>query len=145
MKARNDMMMHTINQRKPDGINKFDQPYKVMVVDDSATMRKIIGQQLRSEAFEICCEAANGEEAFQLYKELEPDVVTLDINMPIVSGIEALQKILGWDKNAKIIMLTSEGQKQTVIDAISMGAKGYIVKPPKKANVCDKVKAALES
>ena len=144
MKARDDLM-YSMNRRTPFGINKLDQSYRVMVVDDSATMRKIISQQLKSEAFEICGEAANGEDAFQMYKELEPDVVTLDINMPIVSGIEALQKILGWDPNAKIIMLTSEGQKQTVVDAMSMGAKGYIVKPPSKAKVCDKVKAVLES
>ena len=142
MKARDDLM-YNLNRKTPDGINKLDQPYRVMVVDDSATMRRIIIQQLKSEAYEICGEAANGEEAFQLYKELEPDVVTLDINMPIVDGIAALQKILEWDKNAKIIMLTSEGQKQTVVDAISMGAKGYIVKPPNKANVCEKVKTVL--
>jgi two-component system chemotaxis response regulator CheY len=143
MKSRDDLM-YTMNRKAPDGINKLDQPYRVMVVDDSATMRKIISQQLKSEAYEICGEAENGEEAFQLYQELEPDVVTLDINMPMVSGLEALQKILKWDRHAKVIMLTSEGQKQTVVEAISLGAKGYIVKPPKKANVCEKVKAVLE-
>lgn len=80
-----------------------------------------------------------------MYKELEPDVVTLDINMPVMDGVEALKKILDWDKEAKVVMLTSEGQKQTVINAISLGAKGYIVKPPNKAKVCAKVKSVLES
>ncbi len=144
MKAREDIV-HVLNQKKPEGLNKLDKPYRVLVVDDSATMRKIIGQQLKSEAYEVCGEAANGEEAFQLYKELEPDVVTLDINMPVVDGIAALKNILDYDKAAKVVMLTSEGQKQTVVESISMGAKGYIVKPPNKAKVCAKVKSVLES
>ena len=144
MKAREDIV-HVLNQKKPEGLNKFDKSYRVLVVDDSATMRKIIGQQLKSEAYEVCGEAADGAEAFQLYKELEPDVVTLDINMPVVDGIAALKNILDYDKEAKVVMLTSEGQKQTVVESISMGAKGYIVKPPNKAKVCAKVKSALES
>ena len=143
MKARDDIV-HALNQKKPEGLNKFDKPYKVLVVDDSATMRKIIGQQLKSEAYEICGEAANGEEALQLFKEQEPDVVTLDINMPVVDGMQALKQILDYNKDAKVVMLTSEGQKQTVLDAISMGAKGYVVKPPNKAKVCAKVKSVLE-
>ena len=144
MKAREDIV-HILNQKKPEGLNKFDKSYRVLVVDDSATMRKIISQQLKSEAYEVCGEAADGEEAFQLYKELEPDVVTLDINMPVVDGIAALKNILDYDKAAKVVMLTSEGQKQTVVDAITMGAKGYVVKPPNKAKVCAKVKSVLES
>lgn len=144
MKAREDIV-HVLNQKKPEGLNKFDKPYRVLVVDDSATMRKIISQQLKSELYEICGEASNGEEAFQMYKEQEPDVVTLDINMPVVDGIAALKSILDYDKEARVVMLTSEGQKQTVVESISMGAKGYIVKPPNKAKVCAKVKSVLES
>ena len=115
----------------------------MLVVDDSATMRKIVGQQLRSEAYEICAEASDGAEALERYKELEPDVVTLDINMPNVSGLEALKGILSWDKQAKIVMLTSEGQRDTVLQAVSRGAKGYVVKPPNKAKLCAAVKNAL--
>ncbi len=143
MKAREDIV-HVLNQRKPEGLNKFDKSYRVLVVDDSATMRKIIGQQLKSEAYEVCGEAADGEVAFQLYKELEPDVVTLDINMPVVDGMVALKNILDYDKEARVVMLTCEGQKQTVVESISMGAKGYVVKPPNKAKVCAKVKSVLE-
>lgn len=140
-----DNITEALNRKRPDGLNRLDQAYKILVVDDSNTMRRIIGQQLKSEAYEICGEASNGEEALQLYKELDPDVVTLDINMPVVDGIEALKRILDYDGNAKVVMLTSEGQKQVVIVAISMGARGYIVKPPNKAKVCEKVKQALES
>lgn len=142
MKLRGDLM-EVINRKKPEGLNKLDQAYRVLVVDDSATMRKIVGQQLKSEAYEIVGEAANGADALELYKEKVPDVVTLDINMPVMSGIEALQKILEWDKEANVIMLTSEGQKETVIEAVSMGAKGYIVKPPNKMKVCAAVQKAL--
>lgn len=140
-----DTIMEGFNKKEPEGLNKFEQPYRVLVVDDSTTMRKIVGQILKSEAYEVCGEASNGEEAIELYKELDPDVVTLDITMPIMDGIEALKTILEYDKKAKVVMLTSEGQKQIVVNAISLGAKNYIVKPPNKANVCAKVKNALNS
>ena len=143
MRARDDIL-NALNHKKPDGINKLEQSYKVLVVDDSATMRKIIGQQLKSEAYEICGEASNGKEAIELYKEMQPDVVTLDINMPEMDGMEALKRILEWDEDARVVMLTADGQKQIVIDAISSGAKGYIVKPPLKSKVCEKVRIALE-
>ena len=139
-----DNIMESLNKKRPEGLNKLDQSYKVLVVDDSSTMRRIIIQQLKSEAYEICGEASNGEEALQLYKEKDPDIVTLDINMPIMDGVEALKRILEYNKNARIVMLTSEGQKETVIDAISLGARGYIVKPPNKVKVCESVKKALD-
>jgi two-component system, chemotaxis family, chemotaxis protein CheY len=142
MKVRDDLVQ-SINRKKPEGLNKLDEPYKVLVVDDSATMRKIIGQQLKTEAYDICGEASNGQEAVELYKEKEPDIVTLDINMPVMSGTEALKKILEWDKDARIVMLTSEGQRDIVVEAVSAGAQGYIVKPPNKMKVCAAVYKAL--
>jgi two-component system chemotaxis response regulator CheY len=138
-----DDFIANINKKDPIGLNKHGESYKVLVVDDSTVMRKMITQTLRSEAFDICGEAANGEEAIELYKELKPDVVTMDINMPKMDGVTALQKILEYDKDARIIMLTSEGQKETVINAISMGAKNYIVKPPDRAKVIERVQNAL--
>ena len=132
-------------KKQPEGLNESDQPYRVLVVDDSTTMRKIIGQHLKSEAYEICGEASNGLEAVEMYKELDPDVVTLDINMPVADGHQALRDILAYDRDARIVMLTSEGQKETVVDAMQTGAKGFIVKPPQKAMVCEKVKEALEN
>jgi two-component system chemotaxis response regulator CheY len=142
MKARDDIMT-MINSKKPDGMNAMEKPFRILVADDSTTMRKIVGQHLKSEMYEICGEAANGQEAVELYKELDPDAVTLDINMPLMDGIEALKAILEFDRDARIVMLTSEGQRETVIDAIKMGARGYIVKPPNKAIVCEKVKYAI--
>ena len=143
MKMRNDIAAAT-NVRAAEGLRPSGQPYRILIADDSTTMRKIVGQHLKSEAYEICGEAVNGQDAVELYKELEPDAVTLDINMPISNGIEALKAILEFDKDARIIMLTSEGQKTTVIDALKIGARGYIVKPPNKAIVCEKIRQALQ-
>lgn len=143
MRARRDLV-EVLNRKRPEGLNRNNQPYRVLVVDDSSTMRRIIGQQLKAEAYEICGEAENGADGLQLYKELSPDVVTLDINMPVMDGLETLKRMLIYDKNAKIVMLTSEGQKQIVVECIAKGAKDYIVKPPNKAKVCEKVKKALE-
>ena len=131
MKYRDDGMASVGNKR-------------VLVADDSATMRKIVGQHLKSESFEICGEAANGQEAVELYRQLSPDAVTLDINMPIMDGVAALKQILEYDSNARIVMVTSEGQRETIIDAIKIGAQGFIVKPPNKAMVCNKVRFAID-
>jgi two-component system chemotaxis response regulator CheY len=130
-------------RQKPRGMNPVGTAYKVLVVDDSMTMRRIVSQHLKSEAFEICGEAANGEEALKMYQQLKPDVVTMDINMPVLSGIETLKRLLKQDPQAKVIMLTSEGHKDVVCEAISLGAKGYVVKPPTKEVVCKKVHQAL--
>ena len=132
-----------LNKREPDGLRAAGDPYRVLVVDDSTTMRKIITQHLKSEAYEICGEASDGQEAIDLYKRLDPDVVTLDINMPVVDGNAALKEILAYDADAKVIMLTSEGQKETVVDSIVKGAAGFVVKPPNKKMICEKVKEVL--
>jgi two-component system chemotaxis response regulator CheY len=132
-------------RKRPEGIDEEGKPYRILIVDDSTTMRKIISQFLKSEAYDVCGEASNGAEAVKMYKQLSPDVVTLDINMPELSGLEALALILSEDSDARVIMLTSEGQKETVMQALAIGAKGFIVKPPQRADVCLKIKAAVES
>jgi two-component system, chemotaxis family, chemotaxis protein CheY len=141
--VRKDDLLTSINRKRPEGLDKFDKPYRVLVVDDSTTMRKIIAQQLKSEAYEVCGEGSNGQEGLDRYKELGPDVVTMDINMPVMDGLESLKAILAYDANARIVMLTSEGQKDIVLSAITAGAKGYVVKPPNKASLCERVRTAL--
>ena len=127
----------------PRGLKSDGTPYKILIVDDSGTMRKIIGGMLKSEMYEVAGEAGDGAMGFDMYKELKPDVVTLDINMPNENGIDALKKILDFDAEAKVVMLTSEGQRESVSDAIELGAKGYIVKPPERESVLDKINEVL--
>lgn len=143
MKSKDDLLT-SINKKPPRGLKPNGEPYKVMVVDDSATMRKIISQMLLSEMYDICGEASDGDEAIEMYKELSPDVITLDIHMPKLSGMDTLKAILEFDSKAKVLMLTSEGQKETVMDAIKMGAKNYIIKPPDRKNVLDKIESVLK-
>lgn len=143
MKSKDDFVA-SINKKEPSGIKPGGTPYRVLVVDDSATMRKIIIQMLKSELYDICGEAKDGQEGINMYKELNPDAVTLDINMPNVSGVEVLKNIIAFDPKAKIVMLTSEGQKQTVVEAIKMGAKNYVVKPPERKDLIDKLEQVLK-
>ena len=106
---------------------------KILVVDDAKVMRITIKKQLEKLGHEVIAEAENGFEAIEQYKLYNPDLVTMDITMPevngISSGIEALVEIRNIDPNAKIIMVTSHGEENLVIEAISKGSKGYILKP----------------
>ncbi len=138
----NDIISN-INRREPIGIDKNGKPYRVLVVDDSTVMRKIVTQILRSEAFEIVSEASNGEEGVEMYNEYKPHLVTMDINMPIMDGLTALKKILSIDPAARVVMLTSESEQKMVLEAIQSGAKNYVVKPPDRAILLEKVKASL--
>ncbi len=145
MKMRGDMITEIINVKEPKGKNKDGESYRVLVVDDSSTVRRLGAQMLRSEMFEICGEAADGYEAVQMYKELKPDVVTMDVNMPVMTGIESLREILAHDPKARVVMVTSEGHRDMVIEAMKIGAKGYVVKPFKKDPFCEQLKLAIDS
>lgn len=145
MKMRGDGITEIINVKEPRGKNKDGGAYRVLMVDDSSTVRKLGSQMLRSEMFEICGEAADGYQAVQMYKELSPDVVTMDINMPVMNGIESLRQILAHDKDAKVVMVTSEGHRDMVVEAVQLGAKGYVVKPFKKDPFCEQLKLAIDS
>lgn len=101
----------------------------VLIVDDSEFMRKILKKALSTNGFEIAGEAVNGQEGIEKYKELHPDIVTMDITMPEKSGIAAIQEIIEYDKDAKIIVVSSMGQDEYIKDALVAGARGFIVKP----------------
>ena len=133
-----------INKKDPDGINDDGKPYRVLIIDDSSAMRRLLSQIFKSEAFDVVGEGSNGEEAISKYKELKPDIITLDIHMPVMDGMTALQKILDFDSSARIVMLTSDQEQQNVLNAISMGAKDYIIKPPERAVVLQKIKKSLQ-
>ena len=110
----------------------------VLVVDDSAFMRNLL-KQLLEDDHEVVGEAENGVEAVELYNELDPDVVTMDVVMPIRNGIEATAEIKGDDPGASVIMCTSVGQEEKMREAVEAGADGYITKPFQKPNVLEAI------
>lgn len=116
---------------------------RVLIVDDAAFMRMVIKNMLVKNGFDVVGEAENGKEAFKKYLELKPDVVTMDITMPEMDGVQSLKAIKSQDPNAKIIMITAMGQESMVKDAILSGAKGFIVKPFKEENVLSSVNKVL--
>ena len=116
---------------------------KVLIVDDAAFMRMMIKDILEKNNFDIVGEASNGLIAVDLYKKEKPDVVTMDITMPDMDGIEAVKAIREFDPNAKIIMCSAMGQQSMVMDAIKAGAKDFIVKPFQPDRVLEAIKKAI--
>lgn len=102
---------------------------KVMIVDDAMFMRKMLTDILVKQGHTVICEASNGEEAISMYKTHKPELVTMDITMPVMDGIQAVKHIKEYDPNALILMFSAMGQQAMVIDAIQAGAKDFIVKP----------------
>lgn len=116
---------------------------RVLVVDDAAFMRMMLKDILTKGGHEVVGEAANGLEAIERYKELKPEVVTMDITMPEMNGIDAIKEIRKIDPNATIIVCSAMGQQAMVIEAIQAGAKDFIVKPFQAARVIEAVQKAL--
>ncbi|MGN7477296.1 response regulator [Solibacillus silvestris] len=101
----------------------------VLIVDDALFMRAAIGNMLKEFGFDVVGEASNGKEAVALYDQLQPDLVTMDITMPVMTGIEAVKRIIEKHADAKIIMITALGQQNKIKAAIESGAKDFITKP----------------
>lgn len=116
---------------------------KVLIVDDAAFMRMMIKDILEKNGFEVVGEASNGIKAVELYKKERPDVVTMDITMPDMDGIEAVKQIKAFDPSAKIIMCSAMGQQSMVMDAIRAGAKDFIVKPFQADRVLEAIRKAI--
>jgi two-component system chemotaxis response regulator CheY len=125
---------------KPDGT-----PYKILVVDDSMFVAKQIGQILTSEGYEVVGTAGDGFEGVEKYKEMCPnvDLVTMDITMPKMDGITALEQIIAFDKNAKVVMISALGKEELVKKALLLGAKNYIVKPLDRKKVLERISSVL--
>ncbi|GHU80268.1 response regulator [Spirochaetia bacterium] len=133
--------------KPPAGIKPEGGPYRVLVVDDSTFIAKQLGQILNSEGFEVIDSAADGAQGLEKYKALYPDIdlVTMDIVMPVMDGISALEKILEFDKEARIIMVGSLGKDDVMKKAGLIGAKGFIVKPLEdRKKVLEQVVSALK-
>ena len=126
---------------KPEGV-----PYRVLVIDDSMFIAKQLGQIFSSEGFDVAGTAVDGAAGVEKYKELYPniDLVTMDITMPVMDGVSALEKILEFDKNACVIMVSALGKEDVVKKSLLMGAKSYIVKPLDRKKVLERVVSVLK-
>lgn len=110
---------------------------KILIVDDSRTSRKMLRNILESNGHEIIDEAVNGQEGVQKFQALKPDVVTLDITMPVVDGVEALKMIKALDPESKVVMVTAAGQKNKMIECIKAGANEFLTKPFEQQEIVD--------
>jgi two-component system chemotaxis response regulator CheY len=144
MIAKSDMP--SINDKSPEGEKPEGGSYRVLVVDDSMFIAKQLGQIFTSEGFEVAGTAADGAQGVDIYKSLYPniDLVTMDITMPVMDGVTALEKILEFDKNACIIMVSALGKEDVVKKSLLMGAKSYIVKPLDRKKVLERVVSVLK-
>lgn len=117
--------------------------HRILIVDDAAFMRMMIKDILSKNGYTIVGEAGDGAQAVEKYKELTPDLVTMDITMPEMDGITAVKEIRKMNPNAKIIMCSAMGQQAMVIDAIQAGAKDFIVKPFQADRVLEAIRKTL--
>ncbi|MDK2784225.1 MAG: two-component system, chemotaxis family, chemotaxis protein CheY [Bacillota bacterium] len=116
---------------------------RILIVDDAAFMRMMLRDILTKNGYEVAGEAANGAIAVEKYKEIRPDLVTMDITMPEMDGITAVKEIRKLDPQAKIIMCSAMGQQAMVIEAIQAGARDFIVKPFQPERVLEAVRKNL--
>jgi two-component system chemotaxis response regulator CheY len=144
MKAKQDFP--SINERRADGLKESGEAYTVLIVDDSMFVAKQLSQILTSEGFKVVGTAADGVEGVEKYKELYPkvDLVTMDITMPNMDGVTALEQIIDFDKNARIIMVSALGKQDLVKKSLLMGAKNYIVKPLDRKKVLERILMSLK-
>lgn len=118
---------------------------KILIVDDSEFMRMKIKDIITALGFEVAGEAENGAQALEKFSTLKPDLVTMDLVMPECTGLEGLKLIREKDKNAKVIMVSAVDQKETLAEAIRLGALDFIVKPFEDEFISSTIKRALET
>lgn len=130
-----------INARPLDGVKEDGSKVRVLVVDDSMFVAKQISQILTGEGYDVVATAADGKEGVEKYKELAPniDIVTMDITMPRMDGLTALELIMQFDKNARVVMVSALGKEELVKKSLLLGAKNYIVKPLDRKKVLERI------
>jgi two-component system chemotaxis response regulator CheY len=116
---------------------------RILIVDDAAFMRMMIREIVSKNGYDVCGEANDGVQAIEKFKDLRPDLITMDITMPEMDGIQALKEIKKIDANAKVIMCSAMGQQAMVIDAIQAGAKDFIVKPFQTDRVIEAIRKTM--
>ena len=117
----------------------------VLIVDDSRTSRKILRNLLEENGFTVVGDAENGEIGYLKYKELRPDIVTMDITMPSMDGIESLSLIKRENADAKVVMITAAGQKEKMVEALKRGADEFITKPFDQKEIINILNKVVES
>lgn len=121
------------------------RPEKILIVDDATFMRFTIKKYLVKNGFATIEEASDVPSAVEAYKNFRPDLVTMDITMPVISGIEGLAQILAFDPKARVVMVSAAGQKDMVMAALSKGAKHFIVKPFQEQGLIAIIEKVLKS
>lgn len=117
---------------------------KILVVDDAMFMRNKTSRLLQENGYEVV-EASNGEEAVERYVKENPDLVLMDITMPVLDGIESLKQMKEHDPEAKVVMVTALGQKSMVLEALKAGARDFIVKPFQSDALLEAVRKQCEA
>ncbi|MDD6328832.1 MAG: response regulator [Eubacteriales bacterium] len=102
---------------------------KILIVDDSRTSRRILRNILEEDGHTVVGEATNGKEGYEMYEALKPELVTMDITMPVMTGVESLKKIKEIDADAKVVMVSAAGQQHNMLEAVQSGAAEFISKP----------------
>lgn len=121
---------------------------RILIVDDALFMRRMISQILEEHGYQVCAHAASAKEAIEKYKEHNPDLVTMDIVMPMMEeldGIGAVRQIIEYDPKARILICSVIGQQSLVVEAIRAGARDFVMKPIQQQRLIDAVAKALES
>ncbi len=136
----------TINAKIPDGLKEDGSKYRILLVDDSIFVKKQLQQMLLSQDYDVVDTAADGEEAVAKYKEHYPniDLVTMDITMPKMDGLTALEQIMAFDKTAKVVMISALGKEELVKKALLLGAKNFIIKPLDRAKVLERLASVVK-
>ena len=116
---------------------------RILITDDPAFMRLLLQKILTENGYEVVGEADNGKEAVRLFERHRPDLVTMDITMPILNGVEALKRIRAIDPDARVLMVSAMGQKNMVMQALREGAQGFLIKPFEKEKVLQAVAEVL--
>jgi Response regulator containing CheY-like receiver, AAA-type ATPase, and DNA-binding domains len=116
---------------------------KIMIVDDSVIIRQRLKELFKNKGFEVVAEVESGEKAIIKFRDCKPDIITMDITLPGISGIEAVKKLIEIDSNVKIIMITAMGERTTVLQAIKLGAVNFIVKPFQEGKVMSVIREVL--
>ena len=131
--------MSKLEIRKKDG-----SPFRIQLVDDSDFIIKALRVTVKLLGAEVAGEAKDGIEAVEIYKKVRPDLVTCDIVMPNMGGVEVVKKLMNYDPDCKIVMASSLGHQDIVKEAIAAGAKYFIVKPFKPAEAALKLRGVIE-